>query len=104
MRQSYSSLADFTESLGRQIRDLRLLRNLDQRTLAARAGVALNAVKRLESGAGATVGTLIKVLRALDRADWLATLAPEVSISPLQLLERAQPRQRATGRRKRRGV
>ena len=81
---------------GQQLRDLRLRRNIDQRQLAARAGVALNAVKNLEKGKGATLTSLVKVLRALERADWLATLAPAVAISPMQMLKARQPRQRAS--------
>jgi hypothetical protein len=38
--------------------------------------VALNAVKHLESGHGATVGSLIRVLRVLGRTDWIDALAP----------------------------
>jgi transcriptional regulator with XRE-family HTH domain len=73
---------------------------LDQIQLADRAGVALNAVKHLERGKGATLTSFIKVLRALGRVDWLKTLAPSVSISPLQMLKTRQPRQRASRRRK----
>jgi hypothetical protein len=36
------------------------------------------------------------MLRALDRATWLATLAPPVSISPLQMLKAKPVRQRAS--------
>src|SRR6185503_2051894 len=88
--------------LGNQLRQLRLRENLDQRELAARAGVGLNVVKRLEAGKGATVASLVNVLRALGQADWLNTLAPPVSISPLQMARARTkaPRQRA---RKRRG-
>ena len=82
--------------LGEQLRDLRLRQNIDQRQLAEQAGIALNAVKNLEAGKGSTVATLIKVLRALGRADWLATLAPSVSISPLQMLKARPIRQRAS--------
>jgi transcriptional regulator with XRE-family HTH domain len=83
--------------LGRHLRDLRLRLNLDQRQLAGRAGVALNAVKRLEGGKGATVTSLVKVLRALGREAWLETLAPEVTVSPLQMLKARKPvRQRAS--------
>jgi len=64
-----------------------------------RAGIALTAVKNLESGKGATLKTLIKTLRALDRADWLASLAPAVSISPLQMLKSKPARQRASRKR-----
>ncbi len=85
--------------LGQQIRALRLRRNVDQQALAAQAGVALSALKNVESGKGATLKTLLKVLRALDRLDWLNSLSPAVSISPLQLLKQKAPRQRASSRR-----
>lgn len=81
---------------GQQLRDLRLRRNIDQRQLAEQAGVALNAVKNLENGRGATLTSLVKVLRSLGRADWLETLAPTVGISPMQILKAKQPRQRAS--------
>lgn len=87
---------DWELEVGRQLRALRLRQNLDQRGLAAKAGVALNAVKNLEAGGGSTLTSLIKVIRALGRADWLNALAPPVSISPIQLLKRKTPRQRAS--------
>ncbi len=83
-------------TFGQQLRDLRLRRNIDQRQLAEQSGVALNAVKNLENGKGATLTSLVKVLRTLGRADWLETLAPTVAISPMQLLKAKQPRQRAS--------
>ena len=82
--------------LGEQIRALRLRRNLDQQTIADRADVALSALKNVESGKGSTVKTLIRVLRALDQLDWLTSLSPAVSISPLQVLKRKPPRRRAS--------
>ena len=82
--------------LGQQLRNLRLRRNIDQRQLAAQAGIALNAVKNLENGRGATLTSLVKVLRVLERVNWLETLAPTVMISPMQMLKAKQPRQRAS--------
>lgn len=84
--------------LGRQIRALRLRQNLDQQQLADQAGIALNAVKNLERGKGATLRSLIQVLRVLNRVDWLRALAPAVSISPVQMLKTKAPRQRASPR------
>jgi transcriptional regulator with XRE-family HTH domain len=89
---------EWSAELGAQLRQLRLRKEIEQKQLSEMAGVALNAVKNLESGKGAKVSSLIKVLRALGRADWLQSLAPPVSISPLQLLKAKQPRQRV-GRR-----
>lgn len=86
--------------LGEQLRALRLRQNIDQQQFAARAGVALNAVKNLESGKGGTTRSLLKVLRTLGREDWLDALAPQVSISPLQALTRKPTRQRASRKRR----
>ena len=94
------STEEWEAKLGEQARNLRLRQNLDQQTLAERAGVGLSALKNLESGKGATVKTLIKTLRALGRAQWLETLAPAVSISPLQMLKAKPQRQRASRPRK----
>ena len=90
--QSSQTQEEMEVEFGRQLRDLRLRRNIDQRQLAGQAGVALNAVKNLENGRGATLSSLVKVLRSLGRADWLKTLAPTVGISPMQMLKTKQPR------------
>ena len=88
---------EWEAQLGQHLRALRLRQNIDQRQLAERADVALNVVKKLEGGKGSTVTSLIKVLRALGREEWLGTLAPQVTVSPLQLLKDKKPvRQRAS--------
>ncbi len=94
---------EWEQILGSHLRELRLLKNIDQKSLAASAGVSLNAVKHLESGSGARVNSLIKVLRALDRLDWLERLTPTVSISPMQMLK-GKSREPKRARRKRRSV
>jgi hypothetical protein len=63
--------------------------------------VSLNAVKHLEGGKGARVHSLIKILRALERVDWLDALAPTVSISPMQMLRRGSREPRRARRRAR---
>ena len=88
--------AEWEAELGRQIRALRLRQNIDQQQLAERAGIALNAVKNLEAGKGSTLRSLIHVLRVLNRADWIPTLAPPVSISPVQMLTTRKPRRRVS--------
>ena len=90
---------EWEAELGQQLRALRLRQNLDQRQLASQAGVALNAVKNLEAGKGATVRSLVNVLRTLGRTDWLEALAPQVTISPLQMLKAKPTRQRASRKR-----
>jgi len=48
--------------VGYQLRALRLRANLDQRTLVEQAGIGMTVLKNPESGKGATVKTLIKML------------------------------------------
>ena len=86
---------DFEGSLGEQIRSLRIAAGFDQSTLASEAGLSLGAVRNLEQGNGSTLRTIIRAVRALDRAEWLDGLAPRVSVSPLDVLRnRRTPRQR----------
>lgn len=90
-----SSLKELELLLGENVKKLRLQKNLDRQTLCDRAGISMNALRHLETGAGATVKTLILVIRALDRLTWLETLAPQVSINPLHVIRDKTLRQRA---------
>lgn len=101
---SYRTTADLEATLGTHLRTVRLRQGHTQQQLAARASVALGALKRLETGKGATLRTLMRVLKALGRADWVDSLSPEVSISPLQMLRSTTPRQRAYAPRRRKRV
>jgi len=96
---------EWETELGQNLRTLRLRQNIDQRQLAEQADVALNVVKNLEGGKGSTLTSFIKVLRALGREEWLNTLAPVISISPLQMVKDKKPlRQRASSSREVRHV
>lgn len=97
---TYQTVEEFEQILGEQIRALRLMLNIDQRELAAQAGIALNAVKRLESGKTSTTRTLISVLRVLGRTDWLTSLSPNVTINPITMANLKRPRQRVFKERK----
>jgi transcriptional regulator with XRE-family HTH domain len=82
--------------LGEKLKALRLSRNLDQKTLAERAGISPRALRSLEGGQGSSLKTLVSVLRALGRQAWLDSIAPVATINPLALTRQAQPRQRAS--------
>jgi transcriptional regulator with XRE-family HTH domain len=94
MTTSYTP-AELAASLGTSIRRLRIDRNLKQEELAAQAGVSVHALQNLESGEGATVRTLVTVLRALGREEWLKNLAPTPTINPLTVPRGASERKRA---------
>jgi len=87
---------EWLTQLGDQLRDLRLGQNLGQAELAARAGVARSAVQNLETGRGNTT-TLVRVVRALGREEWLASLNAQPTINPLHMVQQKK-RQRASRR------
>ncbi len=91
--------------VGEQVRSTRLAADLDQRTLAGRADVSVGAVKNLEGGKGSSLRTLIRVVRALDRLDWLEALAPPITLSPLRMLaaQRSDPQRPRRASRRRSG-
>ena len=89
-------------AIGENVRRLRLQKNLSQAALAGQAGVSMTALRHLESGQGANLSTLIRVIRALDKQEWLQGLAPRVTINPLYMKAPAV-RQRARARRNKGG-
>ena len=101
---NYRTVDQWEASLGDQVRRLRIDRNMDQARLAELADVSVGAVSNLERGKGSSLRTLIGVLRALGRTDWIESLAPVVGVSPMQLLrskqKTPQPRVRASRKRK----
>jgi transcriptional regulator with XRE-family HTH domain len=90
------TIEEYEVLVGEQIKALRLKQNIDRATLALRAGCSLSALKNLESGNGSTLHTLVAVVRALGREDWLSNVAPMPTISPLSLLKTGHTRQRAS--------
>ena len=87
--------AELLGALGEQLRAQRLRLNLTLDEVAQQAGLSINAVRRLETGEGATLSSFVSVLKVLRRDDWLATLQPAVTINPLSMLTAREPRQRA---------
>src|SRR5713101_339308 len=95
----FKSPAELQVELGRRLRQLRLNRNIDQRTLAEKAGIALTALQNLEAGHGSSVQTLLRTLKALNYLEGIEMLAPEPTVNPLALLKTKTPPQRAHHRR-----
>ena len=89
--------------IGAEVRAARIAANLDQSELAKRADISLGAVKNLEAGKGSTLKSLIRVVRALGRTEWLESLTPPITISPVAMLSSKRPatrtRQRVSRRR-----
>ena len=91
----FKSPEELQIELGRRMRQLRLYRNIDQRTVAEKAGVTRAALQNLEAGRGSTVGTLLRILKALNYLEGIEMLAPQPTVNPLALLKTKTPPQRA---------
>jgi transcriptional regulator with XRE-family HTH domain len=95
-----NTIEEYEADVGEQIKSLRLKQNIERATLALRAGCSVSALKNLESGNGTTLRTLIAVVRALGREDWLRNVAPMATISPLNMPKAGHIRQRARASKK----
>jgi len=86
--------------LGRRLRAYRLQQNLPIKELSKQAGMSPLTLQKTERGHNFTIGTLVRVLRALGRLEQLDAVLPEPSLSPLALLaqQRRSPRRRARRR------
>ena len=88
---------DWLNYLGEQLRESRIREDLSQEELATLANVSVGTIKNLERGKGSSLSTMVQVIRALSRTDWLAALAPPITVSPIQMLKRStteSPKQR----------
>ena len=74
--------------IGEAVRRERLRQNITQMVVASRSDVSLNAVKHLETGAGATLRTFIQVCRTLGKDSWIESFTrSDDEISPIEYVE-----------------
>ena len=90
VERNYLTIEEWETRLGHQVRNARVASGLDQAQLASLANVSLATLSNLERGKGSSLKTVIAVVRALGRTDWLENLAPEVTVSPMQMLRAKQ--------------
>ena len=90
---------EILKRIGVALKEHRLRQNLPQKVLAERSGLSLTAVKRLESGLGATLGSFVQVCRTLKLDGWISEIEPKDFVSPLAYAE-ALKKSAATRRRR----
>ncbi|MHB8247194.1 MAG: helix-turn-helix domain-containing protein [Acidimicrobiales bacterium] len=109
IQRSHRTVEEWETLVGEQVRATRIASDLDQTGLAGLADVSVGALSNLERGKGSSLKTVVAVVRALGRTDWLEALAPPVTVSPIQMLRgkqkspRARVRVRTSDRRPSRG-
>jgi len=74
----------------KNLKQLRLKKNMTQKQLAEKSGLDPATISRTESGRAATLLTLVQVLRALDNLEILDTFVQETEVSPIQQLKLQQ--------------
>ena len=80
----YLSNEEWLVRIGKDVRLMRILKNMSRGSVCEKAGISETALKRLEDGKGCALKTLLPVLLVLGKEDWLKNLRPEISINPLR--------------------
>ena len=87
--QDSSSTPEVLAEIGSRLRGYRLQQNRLLREVAETAGVGLRTAASAEAGENPTLGTLVKLLRALGRLDALDAFLPPALPSPIEMAKRA---------------
>lgn len=82
--QSFKSAEALASEIGSKLERLRLSRNITQTDLARDAGISERTLRRLESGEGATLDSLLRVLIALKISQNLDLLVPDPRVRPIE--------------------
>ena len=72
----YRTAVEMLQTLGMNLKEVRLRMNISQQVAAERSGISLKAVRNIEGGQNASTESLVKYCRTLRKTDWLMTLAP----------------------------
>jgi len=88
--------------LGARFKQARLLHELSQDSLAEKAGLSIDMIKRFEKHGSTTLTNLTKLCRALGETSQIDTLFQQPRFSPKEAFEnRGHKRQRVKHKRKR---
>lgn len=90
--------------LGKEVKRMRLERNMSQAEVAEKTGLDRSTVQRMEGGRAATLLTVVQVLRALDKLELLDAFYSEPQPTPYMLVEAQEKylkkQRKRAGRRK----
>ncbi len=97
--QEFTSYAILNE-LAKLVKNYRLDMELSQADFARKAGLSLRSIVNFENGADIKFSNFIKILKALELADNLELLIPDVTKRPSSFLETKKQKQRARKNKK----
>lgn len=101
MQYDFLTISELEQELGKRVRAFRIRKEMEQLKVAEIAGLSDRAVRSLEQGRGSTVGTLLRVMKALGALDGLDDLFPQAAtVDPMALLNRPKPRLRIVLKRR----
>lgn len=69
--------------IGTKMKELRIAKAMKQQDLSAASGVSVFTVSAVENGKGASLLTIIQLLRALEQLDYLERFFQEPTLSPI---------------------
>lgn len=86
---SWNSLSDpaIVKEIGKQLKQMRLNKNLTQAQVAEITGLDRVTISKVENGRAATLLTFVQLLRAFDNLTLLNTFNSEPEISPMMVAE-----------------
>ena len=86
----YSTPQAVLAEWGKRLAQRRIALRMSQVKLSEKAGISLKTVRNMEAGKDLQVSTLIRVMNVLGEGDKLDFLLPEVTLTPMEMLRRAQ--------------
>jgi transcriptional regulator with XRE-family HTH domain len=76
---------DVIRQIGKEIKRLRIEKNITQQMLSLNAGIDRSFLSQIENGRATSLLTIIQILRALQRLDLLSPFYQEPALSPMIL-------------------
>ena len=78
------------ETLGKNIKQMRLNKNISQEELSLKSGINRVTISRMETGQATNMMTFVQLLRALDELHILSEFNIVPEISPMMVMEQQQ--------------
>mgnify|MGYP002623184217 FL=1 len=85
------------QQIGSKVKDLRIAKGMKQVDLAKASGVSVFTISAVENGKATSMLTMIQLLRALEKLDYLDSFFQEAIVSPMayaKLMEGNKRRER----------